>query len=743
MKPYPSVETCRGRDRSSESGIALIVVLGFLSVLAIMAISFAVNMRTERMASRLYLDSIRSRQIVDVALARAMEDLDQDMISSVELYPSWDQDQRPSSGGGVSYNIFTGRAPNYVPQFWSGAAATPSMETITIPSADGTADMKARFAYQVFNLSGLLDPNIHGLADDRQEGLNPEEVRVSSSILSDVAGGAQWEIGSGGFGDYLRNDWKRIETVYEFKELGDANGLLKSSEPVRNFFPFSRSLIERKPDGEPKVVISGAETNLVEARTNIVAAFSICGVPNPDNMVFSNLLDYVDADIVPKSLESFCTEPVPMINEIKAEAEATRRVIDSNSGLEEFTLQMTITVELWFPFLPNNETFTLSQVPNIDFVTIPPGSEAYLLPSDIAMLNDINPTNGTTGVVQPNMQPSSITASGTGFYTIEYQYNEKVYQGTGVNPAISSVPVLVAPNTNSIEVLFNGIPVDRVSEVREPGQNYALNLTVPFNGNSDTKSISCLDPRFNHESGNSPNGTPYWKISPETIGALNNNTVNYSSGEPVTVDSMMYVRNAGIQNAAELGFLCIGEPWRTIKLYSGGSFPMHPVLDYFAIRASDTPVSGRVNLNSQTASVLASLYYQLPINSVPGSSSAYDLSTQDAFDIAEDVIEYGQAQTEYDRLSMIGEVQSVYSAGSPYYSYLTTDERIEALIRNVANIISIRQNIFGIVIEAQALSEDDVVMGGSKAFAVVWRDPVEDAASGIHPMYMRYFAWID
>ncbi len=60
---------------SSNSGVALIIVLGLLTVMVLMAVTFAISMRTERLASGNNADNVRARELVHVGLARAMDDI--------------------------------------------------------------------------------------------------------------------------------------------------------------------------------------------------------------------------------------------------------------------------------------------------------------------------------------------------------------------------------------------------------------------------------------------------------------------------------------------------------------------------------------------------------------------------------------------------------------------------------------------------------------------------------------------
>ena len=76
------------KNHSSRSGIALVIVLGFLVAMAMLAVGFSIYMRTERLAGKGYLDAVRARHFVDVALARAMDDVDFQMADKFLVYPT-------------------------------------------------------------------------------------------------------------------------------------------------------------------------------------------------------------------------------------------------------------------------------------------------------------------------------------------------------------------------------------------------------------------------------------------------------------------------------------------------------------------------------------------------------------------------------------------------------------------------------------------------------------------------------
>ena len=61
-----------GEDR--RRGVALIIVLGFLTIMILMAIAFLTQARVERLVSDSSLEGMRTRQIAQTAIAAAMQD---------------------------------------------------------------------------------------------------------------------------------------------------------------------------------------------------------------------------------------------------------------------------------------------------------------------------------------------------------------------------------------------------------------------------------------------------------------------------------------------------------------------------------------------------------------------------------------------------------------------------------------------------------------------------------------------
>jgi len=722
----------------NQQGIALVIVLGFLSIMTIMAVSFAINMRTERLTSRMFLDSVRSRHFIDVALARALSDIDYEMNLPNPDLASPLFDFYASNGSGPTTNLFAGDVTNYLASGWTGVIPQSRFVTIT-NLANPTGPPIGRYAYLAVNLTGLLDMNYVGLDSSRASGRSPGEIRISPNILSDVTDVAAWNLYKGN----LQNRWRRIETLNEYLAL-TSGPIMKSGLGSRNFFPSSRSVVELNPNGLPKFDVGREKTELAADRAAGVQALVDSGVNAADaDGVFNAILDFVDTDRIPEKPDGISGEAVPMINEIVFSGRFTKteETPTPNQTFRYSLVDFKASVELWYPFPINSPTpqFTLNLPdaanPVFNFTPVGPGS---LLP----LFNVLNPTNGPP----PTLNPASITVNNRGYYVIEYLFPNK-QTVTNLN-----TPVLIY-NAEVLDMQVK-LGVDIVDQVRKP---FPLQLSLAASGTEVKKGISCLDPRVNHLA-NAPN----WKEESgglSTLNAINNNIVQLppttTTYEPIGTDPVMYCRDFPLSkpkpptdilgSVADLGFISIGKPWRTLALYDpAGSDTLNPILDFFTVEPVGSVKYGLMNLNSRRREALASVFFSMPVNAAPEiEPNIITLTEADAFTFAE-AIQKITSTTPSDRLSGIGNVTNIYT--TQFNGSLDSDEKIESLIRNSINLLTVRQNLFGIVMETQTLSENGTITGVEKALAIVWRDPVKSpptSPNGINETIVRYFAWLD
>lgn len=239
----------------------------------------------------------------------------------------------------------------------------------------------------------------------------------------------------------------------------------------------------------------------------------------------------------------------------------------------------------------------------------------------------------------------------------------------------------------------------------------------------------------------------------------------------VLVQERMYLANAPIESPGELGYLLLG-PWETIKLYDhwpdGNGVPRdngyHKVLDYFEVRDPAAEPMGKVNINSASEDVLSMLFLNMPLRSEQkrGSQDSVKLAITQMY---QPQILGQKLRQELDHkvtttglpISKLSDLAYIYArlnippalnpinplvlrTGSAIEGAKYTGEfEREAVIRNVANLLTTKQQLFTIVLRADAFTTrfgsdklaDGTVLSSITAIAQVFRDPVATEDGGI------------
>ena len=89
----------------NQSGVALIVVLGFLSLLMVLAVPFLITARIEQEVSDYSLEAIRCRQLLRSGLAAALNDYSRELWSEKLYLPDEDYEVFVSEGSTGSQTI--------------------------------------------------------------------------------------------------------------------------------------------------------------------------------------------------------------------------------------------------------------------------------------------------------------------------------------------------------------------------------------------------------------------------------------------------------------------------------------------------------------------------------------------------------------------------------------------------------------------------------------------------------------
>ncbi|MBM4165073.1 MAG: hypothetical protein FJ222_11630 [Lentisphaerae bacterium] len=221
----------------------------------------------------------------------------------------------------------------------------------------------------------------------------------------------------------------------------------------------------------------------------------------------------------------------------------------------------------------------------------------------------------------------------------------------------------------------------------------------------------------------------------------------------------MHVANAPLQTPGDLGYLLCG-PWETVRLYDHFPFDAtpddyHRVLDTFELRDPAAAPFGKVNLNSAPVDVLALLYLGMPLRSEKAgnylaswNSAGTDAARPLTLTVTTPALPAPLAANLHAGLRANGPVRgladlaSVYSAGSSSAQLLKTylasfgssqdvgEFEREAVIRNIAGLLTVKQQMFTIILRADAFTtrfasdklKDGTVLSSATAIAQVYRD---------------------
>ncbi len=684
---------------TNKSGVALILVLGTLSLMLIMAVSFAISMRTARLASGNYADTVRARQLVQVGLVRAMDDIRGMMGSNLnaagaQVYPPWSvTNARNGAELGGEYAVLlttnANTATNFIPGALNSADNAQKLNHWVEIREPSNNMLIGRVAYLILNCSGLLDANFAGGAG-RGYGTNPAELAVAS--LPEIGAGAN---------NLLNN--RLLNIRYEsVAELHEYSG---SSTPS-NFFVYSycsNGWWNGATNLLPVNLAGGVAQLTVAGRKNaILAGFTNAGYSGLEaGILFSNLLDYVDGNSVPTNQVS-SVEAVPMVNEVVVSNLISVADSSATPGNKIYTIKTDVFVEWWYPFV-NDAALPFDLSVEVGF-----GEANNLKPANLPVAAKPlgMPPAESLNFIHLNCPPVSVDRLPVNSISLVSTSSLSVKQGADVVDSLAGLMILTNVN--------NGV------------QNNGLY--------SSCSVMQCIDPRFNYFL--DPAAGCWTNAPPASLGATNPATIAWWARNPNNdTNSAMYVANRTLRLAGEVGCLACA-PWKTVKFYGPARTR---ALDAFAIGTNDTDVfvthsrRGLVNPNSLQSNVLAAVFAGMPVDDYPGGPSN-SLSLASALTIAGRLANGGV----YTNLSDIGQALTNFSALN-----VTLDNELkkESLFRNAAGLLSARQNVFQVIIEAQ-LAYGNMYpryknLAHQRAVAIVWRDPYTGE------FFVRSFQWME
>lgn len=499
-----------------------------------------------------------------------------------------------------------------------------------------------------------------------------------------------------------------------------------------------------------------------------------------------NIINYLDEDRIPQGADNQPWthteggEPIPMINEIVVEEVAAPGdgvwAISRTEGGNTLLINDAtgpayhISIELWYPYAPVKVSSTdkfrfklgiydYSRVTGLDiefgstiWIDEPIDEMEFGTPTEFKVFDDVKQTIGFHQEGDSHLV--NIIDNTPGFYFIA--------QVTKENADGDDIPV-----DEAIKTSFR-ITRPRVFQVNDPRSNGQRKYWVGYD--------------VDEEPLGGANGDDWHPSVGHSLGEMNltpKRTIRGFGNQPVCdpwsfrgQGLPIYATNGVMRNISELGHIFrsnlddeeINKPhlwyWRTLNL-------MHKeegakLLDVLTVRGNSGPTEGLFCINSRQTEPLQALFHNLKIGIKDVEDS--DLENVRDSDVAEivnylvdppvSVDEVFESCTSFTDMftSADGDeggggdlaeafrlcAPAVENSRLPSHHRDPNDIYEEDTFRHICELITFRQNIFTIILGAQALApRGDTVVAEKRAVASVYRD----AYTGRH--FIKSFKWLD
>ncbi len=633
-----------------------------------------------------------------------------------------------------------------------GAVVTAEREPFEDENSNGSYDA-GEFFHDV-NRNGLYDSSFVSEGSEVRAGGHVQEVALDDAFRTMMSTGAK--------------KW------FSWKHMWEAGVFLNEAQAQtysQIVFPFSYDKESYRDSGDQSrfnlAFADWSAVNLTTLASGTDVAFpgnataikwlnamkKEDGTTSVANQVAANLIDYCDSNPTPTTDYPGTTPPtfvgiekVPFINEVLVTVTTSDAAPQSGNGNDFDQIDVQVEAELVNYFTEDINLNNMTVSVEIDYVD----------ETDFSMTNDSS--SATIGAVTLD------TYSPAGTVIWNFTYTRPSATGQEVNNAtfgIEDVKIyLKDSSTNLLD--YAHLPV--------PGTN-----SVNFNpGLGRSRVLACAQIGDARSNGNSANwqwiddeikiGNPTLTIASD-IGSVN---LQHSLANPSTVGagydaetaadpaagslSTAYIRNGPMQSLWELGAIHRGEPWRTINLHDYAASPDGKygngdwkILDQVKL-GSATEVRGKVNANSPVANVWKALLTGVTVGgtySNPSGGTPLD-PTWSMNNAIYDIVHDTTDGILYTNGAMLGAAWTSRGAilGSAKLTNGTEatqadDRSQEEIIGKLANLLTVRQNYFTVIVVAQAVkdvgsatpsgyvsagSTNVMVLGEQKILAVVYRD---------------------
>ena len=737
-----------------QRGIALLLTLGVLSLLLVLAMSFAYSSRTERMAAGNNADLIKARLLAESGMERAMAALrlastatsSPIPISTEEtLYPgnnakffysatsgNWaGRHYMYSVNGADQSGIAAGLAVDFTPTSGSALTFTPSDNTLPnsgwidifdSSSTSASPPIIGRVSYVVIDQGGMIDPNAVVSTGTNETtvvprtGADPTEIQLdnlatpangmANGFLTNTPTGMRWfsmaHIANKNTGSQAQFDIFR-QALFPWSYDTDKYRLTPTSSDERSRYNLAST-------GTNFVELSSTDTaNPIPWLTTLTDS----GGNSVVNQVAANLIDYCDSDSIatagpnfPSNVTYVGLERVPYINRVEVDA------VLSSSGTDT-VLQVTTRCEL-----VNIYTSTGAPSPNLE-VKIEFDKTDW--PNAMGpFAYTWNGAVGSNSYIKPDWTYSS-TAPGVH------------------NPAINIKNISITESDSAAFAdpthLWDFASIMPASVSKTDFSTASIQSFV----------IQAKDPRCNTNSGDwTWSNSGAWYNLAASMGHPNPSTGSdlETSSDVVSGVSTAYIANTSMKSLWELGAIHRGEPWRTMNLSkynttstatngTGGKYDDGDanILDQVTLSTTTTgtaPIRGRFNANSPQTEAWACFLagvrvgdtgYDQPgtgtlLNNADGNAIAAGANGIFAINGADATVSGNVPLTNRGGIAkwVGGTTRTTLSNNTvPAAGSQVTDRAREEIIGKIAGLLTVRSNYFTVIVTAQAVKDTGTV----------------------------------
>ena len=772
-----------GTDR--RRGVALIVVLGFLSIMVMMAVAFLTQARVERLVAGASLEGMRTRQMAQSAIAAGMQDYLnalKEMASQADtehdVFLSGDE----SGSMGYYYSglqidddrLALGKVEDWLlnkhldAALGGGSDGVRNAEWLWVREQPGQRSrILGRYAYACFDMSGQIDANLLGtgfgdsVPSEYQKGGDATNRNNVRKMLFDAV---KKDPDTGNARQSVLNKhqriWKGFDTPAALLNLTDGDW-----NDGRNSGP--NRWLGADMDEEDQLDVSDlscysyAATHLgSEEGGNLKVTCDAANIEKYGGSDFDAILDGADKaqvlnalqdyespwNLYPKGVDYPSVKNVPMFNEIGFQVE-----LENPGGGANYELVVRLKLEFWYPFPSEDnerpDTFTM------ELPTVGCGG-AVQGPADVDIWLRVAAGSNTTDNASIPLTPAGPTTTvPAGNINVSAKFNDgKPYFANALTDDSIEfrVPLQRANSTDpfppGMALFVRSIRIQLQMDLELAGQKWDATSDVPFGivlqgvfpagTPSEWVSVAVNDPRFNHEE------DAWMAEEPPSFGEVNHVATSArgdaKSGTGLEPGEYLYCRNGPMHSPAELGYLPSSDAWRTLDIFKDqGTWLMNRLVSDPAVYGMMKGykvffTNGTINPYTRNTNVLSAAFYGVSLAEVPnmlGTASGNDKQLTSSSELDELV------KTMLEEESKKGHAGwSTILNQSSLNGDWNKNNRI-ALLNHTWGLFDESDRLFVIAVVAQSIKEgegttgrgnwnedEDMITGERRAVALCWMD---------------------